>query len=340
MTKNDYYILLDKFLKKEATSEEIRLLTDWFCRPDSQRDLAEFYAGKWEKASFAMDSKIQDTMLENIREEMNPHRQRRGYFIGKLIKYAAIILLPVLLGVGSYFLIGNVFAGANKEMVASVDNGQKATLQLPDGTRVWLNSGSSIRYDKSYNQRDRIIALEGEAYFEVAKDKRRPFIVKANEVSVRAVGTTFDVKAYAGDNTITTTLIEGKVNVFDAKTTSQLLPNQKITFNKNNHTFDKIQVYDAKIAGLWKNNQLAFDSETLEDIAKVLERMYNVQVVFDSEQIKQMRFSGKIKNNSLESVLQLISLTAPIHYNVKDSIVTLKQNTNKRLIYSLKKASY
>lgn len=323
MTKKDYYILLEKFLKKEATLEETRQLTEWFRLSDTKEELSGYYAAKWENPPVIMDANLQNTMLENIRREMKPHHRRSSYSFGKLMKYAAAILVPVILGVGSYFLSGRLFSSNSKEMIVNVENGQKANLQLPDGTRVWLNSGSSIRYDKSYNQRDRIIALEGEAYFEVAKDKNRPFIVRTNDVSVRAVGTTFDVKAYANDNTITTTLIEGKVNVSDDKTTSQLLPNQKITFNKSKRTFDKIQVYDAEIAGLWKNNQLAFDSESLEDIAKTLERMYNIQVVFNAQQIKKMRFSGRIKNNSLESVLQLISLTSPIYYNVKDSIVFL-----------------
>lgn len=331
MTEKNYHILLEKFLKKEANREEISQLTDWFCQPGTREKLTAFYADKWDKSPAALDVRMQSNMLENIRQEIKPNRRKYVLLLGKILKYAAVILVPVALGIASYFVASNAGKENSKEMIVSVDNGQKANLQLPDGTRVWLNSGSSIRYDKSYNRNDRIIALEGEAYFEVAKDKKRPFIVKTNTLSVRAVGTTFDVKAYVNDNTITTTLIEGKVNVFDDKTTSQLLPNQKITFDKQHRTFEKAQVYDAEIAGLWKNNQLAFDSETLEDIAKILERMYNIQIVFDSEQIKQMRFSGKIKNNSLESVLQLISLTSPIHYNVKDSVVTLKQDIGGRL---------
>jgi ferric-dicitrate binding protein FerR (iron transport regulator) len=334
MRTNIYHILLEKFLRKEATAEETQQLTEWFCQWNTREDLSDFYTERWEEAPASMDAILQNDMLENIRRGMSRGHHRKPFPFGKMIKYAAAIIIPVVLGVGAYVLIGNFSHDQNKPMIVSVDNGQKANLQLPDGTRVWLNSGSSIRYDKNYNQHDRIINLEGEAYFEVAKDKKRPFIVKTNAINVRAVGTTFDVKAYTNDDAITTTLIEGKVNVFNDKVISQLLPNQKITFNKSNRTFDKVQVYDAEMAGLWKNNQLAFDSETLEDIAKVLERMYNIQVVFDSEQIKHIRFSGKIKNNSLESILQLISLTSPIHYNVKDSIVTLKQNTNKRLYYS------
>lgn len=329
MRNTDYHTLLNKFLNKEATTEEIDILTEWFCQPDTKEKLSGFYAEKWEEPQAVMDATLQTEMLGNIRKGMETNRHYRSISFRKLMKYAAAIIISVMLGGGTYVLTERLTQGNDKQIIVSVDNGQRANLQLPDGTRVWLNSGSSIRYDKNYNRHNRIIALEGEAYFEVAKDKKRPFIVKANAVSVRAVGTTFDVKAYVNDNAITTTLIEGKVNVFNDKMTSQLLPNQKIVFDKRKRTFDKVHVYDAEIAGLWKNNQLAFDSETLENIAKVLERMYNIHVVFDSDQMKQIRFSGKIKNNSLESVLQLISLTSPIHYDVKDTIVTLKRNPKK-----------
>ncbi|MBP1641072.1 MAG: anti-sigma factor [Bacteroidetes bacterium] len=333
---NYHQILLEKFFKKETSVEETRLLKEWFSHTESREPLSAFYKEKWEKASCCMDTSIQENMLSNLRKEINSQRVDHFNF-NKVWKYAAIILFPVCvaLGVRYYFVDSKFSIADNKDMVVNVAKGQKANLQLPDGTKVWLNSNSRIKYDKTYNKNNRIIALEGEAYFVVAKDKKRPFIVKANAVSIRAVGTTFNVKAYNDENTITTTLIEGKVNVSDSKLISDLLPNQKIIFNKKNHTFKKTQICDAKVASLWTNNQLVFQAETLEDIAKILGRIYNVQVVFDSEQIKQIRFSGTIKNNRLESVLQYIALTSPIHYDINDSIVTLRQNSNqKRRSYS------
>lgn len=335
MKENDDYILLEKFLKKEATPEEIREMSDFFFKSDSARRLLGFYERKWEDASDMLDVSIQNNMLENIKHKMKPKRRRLFKSYGQLLKYAAIIVLAVLLGTGGFFLSQNLSSN-NNDLIVHVENGQKANMLLPDGTKVWLNSGSTICYDKSYNKHDRIISLEGEAYFEVAKDPKRPFIVKANEIRVRALGTIFDIKSYSNDNIISTILIEGKVNVSNNKNTTQLSPNQKITFNKTSHKFDGVQICDAEIAGLWKNNQLAFDSETLDNIAKVLERMYNIQVVFDSEKIKHTRFSGRIKNNSLESILQLIALTSPVYYEVKDSTITLKENLNSKQIHIIK----
>jgi transmembrane sensor len=330
MTENGHYRILEKFLQKEATSSEIRQLSEWLCRPESQKELSDYFARKWESAPHTIDLELQSNMLEVLREKIAPRPKQLPHRMFKVMKYVAAIVLPFVIGVGSYLLADKISSSRDKDMVVSVDNGQKAALQLPDGTKVWLNSGSHIRYDKSYNKQDRIVSFEGEAYFEVAKDKKRPFIVKVGAVSVRAVGTAFNVKGYDNDNTITATLMEGKIDVFDSKSSIRLSPNEKITFDKNRLTFEKAQIYDANIASQWKNNRLAFDSETLEDIGKALERMYNVQMVFDTEAIKQIRFSGTIKNNSLESVLQLISLTSPIDYSIQNSIVTLKFDKNKK----------
>lgn len=331
--KDTYYqTLLEKFFKKETTVEEVQLLKDWFFQSKSRDALSGFYKEKWESASCSLDTDIQNNRLTNLRKEIKPQPRSRYLNINKVWKYAAIILFPVCIALGiGYYFVGNKSSLANnKDMVVNVAKGQMANLQLPDGTKVWLNSNSRIKYDKTYNKDNRIIDLEGEAYFVVAKDKSRPFIVKTNAVSIRAIGTTFNVKAYNDENTITTTLIEGKVNVFNNKTVSHLLPNQKIIFNKADHSFNKATVPDAKIAGLWKENQLVFQAEPLEDIAKVLERIYNVHVTFNSEQIKQIRFSGTIKKNRLESVLQYIALTSSINYSINDSIVSLKQGLNQK----------
>jgi ferric-dicitrate binding protein FerR (iron transport regulator) len=208
-----------------------------------------------------------------------------------------------------------------------VDIGQKAGVQLPDGTQIWLNSASSLTYDTEYNQKDRIVYLQGEAYFEVSSDKEKPFIVKTDDVSVEALGTSFNVKAYPDDDYVTATLIEGSVKVSSPFQSDLLKPNEKLAFSKNKQQFTKTVLLDAERNISWKNNYLAFEQENLEDIAKVLERMYNVQIQFTSEKLKHIRFSGTITNNNLESVLQLIMLVSPIRYSIeKDSVIIIKES--------------
>jgi ferric-dicitrate binding protein FerR (iron transport regulator) len=335
MKKNNYPILLEKFLRREATSEEVEQLIAWFCRNDTKEMLFKSYADKWDEASPQLDMKTQRDMLGKLKKQIS--EESKSIFARswkRWVRSAAAVLIPLLVGAAVYALIDTPAKNISvKPMLVKVENGQKANLELPDGTRVWLNSASHLSYNGNFNKKDRVVNLEGEAYFEVAKDASRPFIVKTNDLSVRALGTCFDVKAYPNDNSVTTTLIEGKVSVGNSLGSTILVPNQKLTFDKKNRKFVKASVYDAELSGLWKNNELAFDSETLEEIALELERMYNIHVIFATDNIRQYRFSGKIKNNSLESVFQLISLTAPITYRVEDSVVVLRENVREKPLY-------
>ncbi|MDR2816037.1 MAG: DUF4974 domain-containing protein, partial [Proteiniphilum sp.] len=228
------------------------------------------------------------------------------------------------IGLGKYYAENNSLQSGDTTAV-QVEIGQKAKMQLPDGTSVWLNSSGSITYDNTYNKKDRVVYLQGEAYFEVSKDQKRPFIVKMNEISVEALGTSFNVKAYPEDNYIVATLIEGSIRISSPVQSELLAPNERITVTKSDGQFVKNILPDAKKNISWINSQLAFEQERMEDIAKMLERMYNVRICFASEKLKDIRFSGTIKNNNMENVLQLIEFVAPIRYTLeKDATITIR----------------
>lgn len=194
-----------------------------------------------------------------------------------------------------------------------VDKGQRASVILPDGTKVWLNSHTELTYNGDYGKGNRQVVLSGEGYFEVAKDSTSRFIVKAGEMEVEALGTTFNVKAYQEDRELTTTLFEGKVRTSIGKDEVILKPDESLSFDKSSRRMivsDDLAAY----ARMWKDNELVFKGVTMEEVAVMLDRLYNVKVRFASEKVKRYRFSGVIKNNSLENVIELISLTAPIMY--------------------------
>ena len=155
--------------------------------------------------------------------------------------------------------------------------------------------------------------MSGEGYFEVAKDTASRFIVKAGEMEVEALGTTFNVKAYQEDRELITTLFEGKVRTSVGKDEVLLKPDESLSFDKSSRRMiisDDLAAY----ARMWKDNELVFRGATMEEVAVMLDRLYNVKVRFASEKVKRYRFSGVIKNNSLDNVIELISLTAPIMY--------------------------
>lgn len=326
--ENRHIELLDRFMIGKTSPEEEMALLDWFRSPHSREELLSFYQGRWDETSdHELPAEIQGRMFHHIkarmkeREEVDIKQLTQRYRILRWWSNVAVILLCIGLGVGSYVYFQKPAMTYPKEYIVSAEKGQRASLTLPDGTKVWLNSHTYITYDTDYGYKERAVSLSGEAYFEVAKDTERRFVVKAGELEVEALGTTFNVKAYEEDTESTATLFEGSIRAVAGNKIAVLSPSQQVCFNKENKSFRVKHSANSFYARMWRNNELAFERETLEDIALLMNRMYNVQIHFKSEKIKHYRFSGVIRNNSLGNVFKIISLTAPITYqSVGDTI--------------------
>ena len=324
--KSEFIPLIEKFFRKQASDEEISRLKELFTQTETEDMLSGYYEEKWEKATFSPVEEVEERIWTKLQEQIQTkpapgkHPLWRGY-----LRIAVSILVPLFcVGLGYYFSENKLKQVDNKTTV-HVDVGQKANIQLPDGTQIWLNSAGLLTYDNTYNPKEQVVYLQGEAYFEVNKNKTRHFIVKANDISVEALGTSFDVKAYPGDSYVTAILLKGSIRVSSPSQSVVLKPNEKLTFTKNDGQFTKSVLLDADKNVSWIDNQLAFEQERLEDIAKVLERMYSIQIRFTSENLKDIRFSGTIKNNNLENVLQLITLVSPVRYSLEnDTIINIQ----------------
>lgn len=325
--------LLDRFMRGMTSPEEEKELLEWFRCPHSRDEIVEHYRHFWAKASGQeLSAETQGRMFHQIKTRMKALEEAGGKAeertlprkknAPRWLSYAAAVLLCVGLGTGSNLLMRHISRPAPKDYIVSADKGQRASLTLPDGTKVWLNSHSKLSYNTEYGTEERIVNLSGEAYFEVAKDKEHRFVVKTGEMEVEALGTTFNVKAYNEDSDFVATLFEGSIRAGTMDSSIVLTPNQHVSLDRRNKSLTVGLSENASYAKMWRNNELAFESEKLENIAVFLNRMYNVQVVFKSEKIKRYRFSGVIKNNSLDNVIEIISLTAPITYeSTGDTIV-------------------
>ncbi|WP_455640383.1 FecR family protein [Parabacteroides sp.] len=326
MGKNIDILLLDRFMRGETSAEEERMLLAWF-RSDVARDeLFDLYRRRWQESkSGELDEEVLERMLQQTKARMRmsepPHHRKR---INLWTKYVAAVIFIIGIGIASYvFTRQSTVEDVKEEYVVEADKGQRASITLPDGTKVWLNSHTQLSYLADYGRQERIVTLKGEAYFEVAKDKERRFVVKTDMMDVEALGTSFNVKAYKADDKITTTLFTGSVRVSAYDKSVVLSPNQQVQLSRTDRKL-KVNVPDnSRYANMWRDNELAFNKETFEDIAIVLNRLYNVQIVFDSEKIKHYRFSGVIKNNSLDNVIEIISLTAPITYRSRGDTIIL-----------------
>ena len=287
-----------------------------------------------------MKEYIKDIIEESLKDEVDVDREwerlfssiekktiskmkTRGLFL-QYLKYAAAVVLGIGVSLSTLYLTNqeNLSTVGNYKLVTS--KGEKSYLQLPDGTRVWLNSCTTLEYAENYGHSNRSIYLDGEAYFEVAKNKDLPFVVKANGIDVKAIGTAFNASAYMEDSQLTTTLFNGKVAVQPTLTKQEVLlePNQVAVYDKSRNKIEVVP-YDKKQFAQWRGGFLSFEMMYLQDITKLLERNYNVVFRYENQGIKKLRFSGSFRNNEdLSEILNVIKTNTGIRYQIlKDTIV-------------------
>ena len=287
-----------------------------------------------------MKEYIKNIIAESLKDEVDVDREWERLFssiekktISKMktrrlflqyMKYAAAVVLGIGVSLSTLYLTNqeNLSTVGNYKLVTS--KGEKSYLQLPDGTRVWLNSCTTLEYAENYGHSNRSIYLDGEAYFEVAKNKDLPFVVKANGIDVKAIGTAFIVSAYMEDSQLTTTLFNGKVAVQPTLTKQEVLlePNQVAVYDKSRNKIEVVP-YDKKLFAQWRGGFLSFEMMYLQDITKLLERNYNVVFRYENQGIKKLRFSGSFSNNEdLSEILNVIKTNTGIRYQIlKDTIV-------------------
>lgn len=260
-------------------------------------------------------------------QPMNSGSKERTLLIFvQLMKYAAVLLIGVCLSSALFYLTSDKTSLMTDSYTIITDKGEKSYLELPDGSKVWLNSCTTIKYQSDYGQSNRNIYLSGEAYFEVAKNKEIPFVVKASGLDVTAVGTAFNVSAYMDDSQLITTLFSGKVSVQPTLTKQQILlePNQVAIYYKGRNKIETV-AYKKQMFAQWRHGALSFDMMYLKDITRLLERNYNVVFRYENQKIKQLKFSGSFRNNeALSEILKIIRTNTSIDYQMNQDTITIK----------------
>lgn len=207
-----------------------------------------------------------------------------------------------------------------------IPKGKTYQLLLSDGTRIWLNSETEITYPTRFVGNKREITLIGEAFFEVAKNKEKPFIVNANGMEVKVLGTSFNVSCYTADKTISTTLIEGSVSVkTENKKTVTITPSEQFTYNRDNAKTD-IRIVNTELFTSWIDGKYIFKDATLEDIVKKLQRWYDFSVNYEDESLKYNHYSLIAeRETNLDQLLEVISYTSNIKLERTNNIINIKK---------------
>jgi ferric-dicitrate binding protein FerR (iron transport regulator) len=362
--------LICGYLKGELTLEETRELIEWIKLDKDNKQIFDECCELWittRSASKNQGYNAQEgfwkfrQMIRNSNQSVPIISKVR--VLRQAIRFAAIFVIAFISGGILFYQFGNRSSSRSARSISElvVPMGSRAQFTLTDGTVVSLNAGSTLRTDNHFGINDRIVELEGEGYFKVAKDKIKPFIVKTPYLKVTAVGTEFNVKAYSIDKTIETTLVNGSVKIEPNSNGGKgeitiLQPNQKLTFYKEDSriedyskkTVEKSQTENKPVKVLntasavklvkenvniepvvsWKESRWIFENQSLQQMAVDLERKFDVQILFASERLKSYRFTGTILAEPIEQVLEVISITAPIDFKLNGRVVTLSEDKN------------
>ena len=333
MKKEDFFEIFERYILNTASPDEVKTLCEWV---NKNTEISEWLEKQILDSPDNMNKELQMRMFNDIKTtlriekptepELNESKVTSGSAFSGLktwMRIAAMFVLPFISALGVYLFMSD--KNVTEPLLVSVERGQKASITLPDGSKVWLNSLSELTYNSDFNTEKRELLLDGEAYFEVASNPDKPFVVRSNEITVEALGTAFGVKAYADDVSVSSILMQGKVRVTTPNGSIILKPNERIQYDRELATTRQSSVTNAVDFTGWIHNELRFENESLYEITRNIQRIYNVEIIFSTERLKKLRYTGTVDNNSLESVLNLITLTSPVSYQIDRQKVILKE---------------
>lgn len=330
--------LLDKFRTGNYSEKELNDLIDVVQLPVHEEAIVALMNSHWDDcAATAIGNEERfNRILNEIHHRINQRTVKtmhvswpKKLYIG-LSRVAAIIVIPLI--VALYISITHQQSNlAVLQNTVSVPLGATSEFNLPDGTHIWLNAGSKLTYPMSFeNQSHRVVALNGEGFFKVKKDRNSPFIVKMNGMDIKVTGTTFNARAYNDESDVTVALVEGsvllgkqnKANRFEIN--SALHPMEVAVLNKINRQITLTPKSDLTKYIAWTQGITVFDNDPILNVTEKLQKLYNVRVLIPDNELLQYRLTATFVNEPLDRALKIISLSSPINYQ----IINGKQNAN------------
>lgn len=321
MENNTITRIIRKYLSARFAPETEEKVQKWIIK---EKDLEEK-----EKAAYCYWQELPATADSDTYSALNRVNRRIGHKktipLHRRMARIAAVLIPLFIIAGGYVY----YQSADNEWIeTSVAYGEKKHFLLPDGSEIWLNAGSTVEYPKTFTDKRRLVRLDGEAYFSVKKDASKPFVVETSQISVKVLGTKFNVKAYADDATVTTTLTSGKVEVTPPSHSSQILkPNEQLTYDKNTSDIVITEI-PAADTDSWISGKLIFHNASFAEIRQTLERRYNVSINTDGLSIPaSKRYNIRfLKNENLEEVLTVLKEMIGFDYQKQgDRIEVIKK---------------
>lgn len=373
---SDEYLL--RFLNGDLNKDEIGELHEWI--NSSEENLLEFEAYRkiWLGTSIHLTNNKFDvqTAWDKISNQILINEADKGLIVNiwnnkrfrQVFEIAVMFILFFSVGFVASMLVRSQKNSQtlNQSCEIITPQGSMSQIILPDGSTAWLNAGSKLSYKSDFNKNERIVNLEGEAYFNVKSNKEKPFVVQTTHLKVKAYGTVFNVKAYPEEKTIEATLVEGIVEIeTENKTKSDetnsytLRPKQNIIYHidsglselpaektaeNENVEVKKVKVVEKMVQVIsnikpelytsWKDENWVVEGIPLNELAILMERRYNTKIEIQDDALKLYKFTGTIRNETLEQVLVILSLTTPLDYQVGKGNITWRLDKKLEKNYS------
>lgn len=361
----DILYLINKQFSKKISKEEERILKAWYeSNAENKQTYKEYYL-LIKGLRISQNKKVFASRMESAYTDFARKTGLKVYKENKRIslfrpwmRYAAVFAVAFGLGAGAYYMTYNTLADARMAQTIEIPYGSKSKVTLPDGTCVWLNSGSRLSYQETFGHTDRNVSLDGEAYFEVTKDKKRPFNVVSGKVKIKVLGTKFNFKSYTEDESARVTLVEGSINVGNLENETKnvlLVPNQQAVINKKENRVT-IKNVDAKSYTMWTQpkqeildiisstvtgkptasirvpsvtlrNTLFFNEEPLSQIVRDLERAFNVKIDIKDDELGSERFYGDFRNDeTITEILDIMAANNNLYYTIHGDEIIISRN--------------
>ncbi len=367
ITNDNLEEILWRYFEGKASISEIRAIDRWL--DEDKKNIRYFATSKEAYIEILADAKKDTGLVDRAfdkffvqvkqidKTEAEKRRQSNSIIRRKIMRYASVAAIIIITALCTYIIVHNSQIVTDETYCEiEVPYGGRSSLILPDGSKIWLNAGSKLKYNRTFDIREREVFLDGEAYFDIEKSKH-PFVVHTSHLDILVLGTTFNVKSYSEDDNIETTLVEGNIRIEQKESNQPLFlkPKQKLTYNKKSNQYqanltpavkrdqekdnenNEIQklasmpiAIEANVnieeATSWKDGKMIINNEPLEELIIKLERKYDIVFQFSSEELKNYSYSGTLRDFPLEQVLKALELTSPIKYSIKGKTVILTYN--------------
>ncbi|MFV2015772.1 MAG: FecR family protein [Candidatus Heimdallarchaeota archaeon] len=344
-------------IQDNCSSEEKSEVLEWMVSKDFEKDLEQFIHDDL-SIELAVDHNLEKTDLNHLVEDIllkvkdiksrsrnpipthdeielyNEQKNKQSWFY-TMSKIAAAVILVV-----SFVFIANYFSSNQNEQQLAVNTiikenlrGHKSTIFLKDGSMVYLNSESKIEFPEVFSDTLRMVHLEGEAYFDIARDENKPFIVQTGGLQIKVLGTSFNIRAFQDLDDINVSLNSGLVEVsnFLMQTNGQkikLNPGQSVSYMSKQNRFTKIFAFDHDLDLAWKDGNLVFRDADMNAVFNSLERWYGVDISLQNKPYFKWGYTGNFENQTLHNVLELLSFSQNFDFKLNQNQVNIKFKSN------------